>query len=211
MYTPQSLYKLKSEKILQYFNRIHEGGTRQLELLNDLLDLSKLEAGKVIYNFSVNNIMEVINEQVAQHEALAEAKHLKFIITNKTQKPVAFFDSNKIAQVIRNLLSNAIKFADSNTDIRIRVHPHKIHKNNSDLDALAIEVSDTGISIPPGELEHIFDKFVQSSKTNTGAGGTGLGLSICFEIIEAHRGKIWAESDGKSMTSFTFCLPVSET
>lgn len=199
------------DKILQYFNRIQEGGQRQLNLLNDLLDLSKLEAGKVIYKFSTNNIMNVINDQVAHHDALAEQKHLTFALNAEIKNTNAFFDHDKIAQVVRNLLSNAIKFADDGTEIRIRIFAHKMKKNNESTDTIATEVSDTGVAIPFVELKHVFEKFVQSSNTNTGAGGTGLGLSICHEIVEAHGGHIWANSDGKNMTSFTFCLPLSET
>ena len=199
----------KPEKILQYFNRIQEGGQRQLALLNDLLDLSKLEAGKVVYNLATDNVMDVIDDQVAHHDALAEQKQLTFAITAETKKTTAFFDNDKIAQVVRNLLSNAIKFANENTEITIRVFPYKMKKNSQPIDTIAIEVSDTGIAIPFVELKHVFEKFVQSSKTNSGAGGTGLGLSICSEIVEAHNGQIWANSDGKTETSFTFCLPLT--
>ena len=200
----------KPDKILQYFTRIQEGGKRQLELLNDLLDLSKLEAGKIIYKFSTNNIMDVISDQIAHHDALAEQKQLTFTTITEAKETTAYFDKDKITQVVRNLLSNAIKFSDEKTEIRIRVFPYQMVKNAKEIPSLAVEVSDTGVAVPFAELKHIFDKFVQSSNTNTGAGGTGLGLSICTEIIEAHGGQIWANSNGKNMTCFTFCLSLSE-
>ncbi|MFO7603542.1 MAG: PAS domain-containing sensor histidine kinase [Gammaproteobacteria bacterium] len=200
-----------SEKLHQYFERIQEGGRRQLDLLNDLLDLSKLEAGKVVYRLADHDLLEVLNTQISQHEALAEQRHLKMVLHRETEVSKAWFDQDKIAQVIRNLLSNAIKFAAPHTEIGIRIFLRQTVINNHPTEMLAVEIEDTGIGIPRDELDNIFDKFVQSSKTKSGAGGTGLGLSICREIIEAHNGLIWADSDGEHVSRFTFCLPLSAT
>lgn len=199
-----------AEKLHKYFTRIYEGGMRQLDLLNNLLDLSKLEAGKSVYNFSQHNMVDVINNQIALHDALAEQRQLSFNIQTETGKTIAYFDKEKISQVIRNLFSNAIKFSDPGSEIKIRIFPYTGEHQHQQREMLAVEISDTGIGIPFEELGSIFDKFIQSSKTKSGAGGTGLGLSICAEIIEDHHGYIWADSDASTMTSFTFCLPVTE-
>jgi PAS domain S-box-containing protein len=197
------------DKLLQYFTRIEQGGQRQLRLLNDLLDLSKLEAGKVVYHFANQDLMDIINDQIAQHSALAEQKGLIFMVKQQATDTVAYFDADKIAQVIRNLLSNAIKFSNPDSEITIRLYPYTMRKGETVTETIATEVSDTGTGIPLSELEHIFDKFIQSSETKSGAGGTGLGLSISSEIIEDHSGHIWADSDGRTMTSFSFCLPIA--
>ena len=102
-------------------------------------------------------------------------------------------------QVLRNLLSNAVKFSNNGNQITLTI---------SSLErAIKVSVEDSGIGVPENELESIFDKFTQSTKTNTGAGGTGLGLSICREIIAAHKGRIWAENNPSGGAIFNFTLP----
>ena len=111
-------------------------------------------------------------------------------------------DEYKISQVIRNLLSNGIKFTPENGKIVI-----SIEKPQDQVTTLQVNITDQGVGIPKDELGSVFDKFVQSSITKTGAGGTGLGLAICKEIITAHNGKIWAENNPKGGSTFSFMLP----
>jgi signal transduction histidine kinase len=109
-------------------------------------------------------------------------------------------DSEKIKQVLRNLLNNAIKFSPQGGIIDVQIH---------DVDGFVrVSVLDQGPGVPPDELEAVFDKFVQSSKTKTGAGGTGLGLAICREIITAHKGRIWAENRPGGGAVFSFEIPL---
>jgi len=112
-------------------------------------------------------------------------------------------------------LSNSIKFSEDSKKIKIsfdskHLPPGKILTDNSIIPALLVSVRDEGFGIPADELESIFDKFIQSSKTNTGAGGTGLGLSICREIIEGHHGKIWAENNPEGGATFNVMLPYEQ-
>lgn len=200
--------KLSKEKLNQYFTNIHQGGERQLLLLNDLLDLSKLEAGTTAYEFYENDISQIIEEQLAQHELMLQNKHLKIIIQSTPLETKLVFDRIRIEQVVRNLLSNAIKFSEPNNTICIKLALSEIHIQHDSIPALSVTVNDNGIGIPDDELKSIFDKFVQSSKTRTGAGGTGLGLSICKEIITAHGGEIWAENNSDGGASFCFTLPI---
>jgi two-component system sensor histidine kinase ChiS len=116
-------------------------------------------------------------------------------------------DHFKIAQVIRNLLSNSIKFSPVGKMILITLSDTTLEKKDRVLPALQVSVFDNGIGIPEGELDSIFDKFSQSSKTKTGAGGTGLGLAICKEIIVAHQGRIWGEHNQPQGSVFRFVLP----
>ena len=201
--------KLNKEKLKQYFTNIHQGGERQLNLLNDLLDLSKLEAGTAFYDFTEHNIRQLIDEQIAQHELMLKSKQLRIKIQSALPETQLSFDQIRIEQVIRNLLSNAIKFSEPKTTITIRLEQGDIHTRDDTVPALTVTVSDKGVGIPEAELESIFDKFVQSSKTRTGAGGTGLGLAICKEIITAHGGEIWARNNEKGGgASFCFTLPI---
>jgi signal transduction histidine kinase len=109
-------------------------------------------------------------------------------------------DPNKIMQVLRNLLSNAVKFSPDGGDIEFSLQ--------RDAQFVMVGVRDHGVGIPEAELETIFDQFVQSSRTKTGAGGTGLGLAICREIVAAHQGRIWAQNRPEGGASLFFTLPI---
>lgn len=198
----------KDEKLARYFSRILEGGKRQLHLLNDLLDLAKLEAQATVYEFTEGDIQHVIQDQLDQHETLLLEKELQVAVDPTDISTEISFDVSRIEQVIRNLISNAIKFSDKGKTIRISTGLSEIPINNTTIPALAVTISDEGVGVPEGELEAIFDKFTQSSKTRTGAGGTGLGLAICQEIITAHSGEIWVTNNQHGGASFTFTLPI---
>ena len=113
-------------------------------------------------------------------------------------------DAARIGQVVRNLLSNAVKFTQDGRIIHVRVEAGTLPDGRP---AVVIGVSDEGIGIPPDELHTVFDKFVQSSRTRTGAGGTGLGLAICREIVEAHHGRITARNNAAGGADFIVELP----
>ncbi len=172
-----------------------------LSLLNDLLDLAKLESGYMAFGLQacsvhvlVALVVEEVQDQLTQH-------HLAMDFEPPPEPLSAMVDSHRFMQVIRNLLSNAIKFSPSGGRITIAMSPRASH--------LVITVRDQGVGIPEAELETIFDKFVQSSKTKTGAGGTGLGLAICREIMAAHQGRIWAANAPEGGAVFTVELPLT--
>ncbi|MFI4984005.1 MAG: sensor histidine kinase, partial [Rickettsiales bacterium] len=175
------------------FNNIEHSGERLLKLLNNLLDLSKLEAGKVDFKFEQNDIIACLNQVSTELNSLLNDKKLQVSIINNLKSSSLTFDRFTIVQVLINVVSNAIKFSPEGEEIII-----KLEDTTQDAkEAVIISVEDHGVGIPEGELGLIFDKFTQSSKTNKGSGGTGLGLSIAQNIIAAHQGKIWAEN-GKS-------------
>jgi signal transduction histidine kinase len=194
----QKIETAPKERLKSYFDEIHESGFRLMALLNDILDLSKLEAGRIEYSPRNEDLTETVRACVSEMRAFAEEKGLRMEI--REGAPIVLrFDALRVMQVIRNLLSNAVKFSDAHSVIRI------------DLSRASGEVrcriTNHGAGIPEPELESVFDKFIQSSKTKSGAGGTGLGLAICREIIRQHGGKIWAESVPGEETHFTFELP----
>ena len=126
-----------------------------------------------------------------------------------------YCDRFKIKQVLRNLLSNAVKFTPPGGRIEININSDRLAagRHSGDIktvEALKVSINDEGVGIPEGELEMIFDKFTQSSKTAEDYGGTGLGLSICREIIQAHGGKIWAENNATSGAVFNLVIPRSQ-
>ena len=181
-------------------------------LLNDLLDLSKLETGNMPYKIESVDLFQLFRERVDELTTMLEKKQLEVDIVNPKVETVLECDAYQIGQVFQNLMSNAIKFSGEKKRITIYFEPSvlsvSVHgKSPKVVSAVSVFVADQGIGIPERELETVFDKFVQSSKTRAGAGGTGLGLSISKEIIESHHGVIYAENNTEGGATFIFTLP----
>jgi len=199
------------DKLKEFFENISQSADRLLLLLNDLLDLSKLEAGRMELDRHRYDVRAVLNVGVGEFRELAKLNSIEINLEESKIDLVTRFDQNKLLQVIHNLLSNAIKFSPDGGDIFISFDQGEIKiEANEDGDqmvkSIMFSVSDSGIGIPEDELEGVFDKFVQSRKTHSGAGGTGLGLAICKEIVERHGGTIWAENS-EAGSRFTVALP----
>jgi len=177
-------------KVSQYLERIDSSGERLLRLLNDLLDLSKLEAGMMTYDMGRHDLHSVAGDVASELAEMAAARDVSVRVVGGERQVMAWCDPARIGQVLRNLASNGLKFTASGGVVEIA-----FRSGMDDGRTVAIvSVTDEGPGIPEAELETIFDKFVQSSKTKSGAGGTGLGLSICREIVLQHHGRIWAEN-----------------
>ncbi len=189
-----------------FFHQIGVSANRLFPLIDGLLDLSKLEAGKMNYNLIHDDIRLEIISAISEMRHLADKRHITFKIQQPEYIPSARYDRGRIAQVIRNILSNAVKFSRENTEIEIGF---TLEKSAQGDDLIKTTITNSGVGIPETELEAIFDKFVQSSKTRTGAGGTGLGLSICRNIISDMQGRIWAENTEDNRTQFHFTLPAT--
>jgi signal transduction histidine kinase len=195
------------EKLAMYFDQINQSGTKLLNLLNDLLDLSKLSAGKMEYNMQRNDISKVIDAVRSEFDSALAEKNITLIIEKPPFCTIAFYDEVRIGQVIGNLVSNAIKFTQEGGRIRIYFDETSLEDGEP---AIMVSIEDDGIGIPESELSAIFEKFRQSSLTSTGAGGTGLGLAICDEIIHGHGGRIWAENNPQGKGAIMrFLLPVN--
>ncbi|WP_152681899.1 CHASE domain-containing protein [Chromobacterium subtsugae] len=190
------------ERIKRYFDNIHASGARLLILLNDLLDLAKLESGRMALHREDVDLCELVRLMTQAEEGrMAEAG-----IGLKLELPplplLAWVDRKSMQQILANLLSNAIKFAPRGSRIRIGLQ----HFGS----IVTLSVADQGPGVPEAELERIFDKFVQSSATANGSGGTGLGLAICRQIALAHAGSIYAENLPAGGICFFVSLPDAE-
>jgi signal transduction histidine kinase len=209
-YSKLSIEKLNAgqpEKLQKYIENTLVSAERLLQLINDVLDISKLESGKMDFKFDKKNILELIEYSMEEIKSLADAKSIKFSTNVSASSYYANIDKNKIIQVLINIISNAIKFSPKDSEIKILVDDTTLEDEFlTSQPALKISFIDQGIGIPEGELTNIFDKFVQSSKTKSGAGGTGLGLSIAKDIIDAHKGKIYAENNSISGACFVIIL-----
>ncbi|OHC65051.1 MAG: hypothetical protein A3H93_01480 [Rhodocyclales bacterium RIFCSPLOWO2_02_FULL_63_24] len=201
------------EKAQRYFARVVEAGERLLALVSDLLDLSKIEAGKMPVDLQPCDLMQLLREVAAEFEALAEERELHWHLPSAGLPAVATIDALRFSQVLRNVMSNAMKFSPDGGVIEVLVSEttmvlgRRAADRSTSVAAWRIEVIDEGVGIPEDELETVFDSFVQSSKTRTGAGGTGLGLTICREIVAAHRGRISARNRAEGGAVFEILVP----
>ncbi|NTV69763.1 MAG: hypothetical protein HGA71_06415 [Azonexaceae bacterium] len=201
-------------RIAQYFQRIDQSGQRLLSLIDELLDLSKLDAGQMVLHPTRLDVAVLIKQVGAQLESLLIDRQLHLDISSQVASTWITADESRITQIICNLLSNAIKFSPQGGCIRIELSEAQLPAGRRAQDsglqaALAISFIDQGIGIPSDELEHIFEKFVQSSATKNGAGGTGLGLAICRAIVSQHRGTIAAHNNPGPGACFVVTLPLN--
>ena len=187
------------EKLLRYFDQISGGANRLLGLVNNLLDAGKIDAGHMALEFRPMDLRAVIEPCMQQLAGLAEVKGLKLVLDTHYDELDVVGDPDRLQQVFHNLLGNAIKFSPMRGEIRVLVRPYE--------EGWRIEVLDQGPGIPAGELGSIFQQFVQSSKTKTGAGGTGLGLAISRALVRAHGGDIRAENREEGGARFVVDLP----
>jgi len=195
---------IDNKKSQQYFEVIHQSGERLSLLLNDLLDLSRLEAGREKLHIEDNDLLQTVTITIRQFESELQKKHINVTTHSDEQSLFAAYDNEKITQAIHNLISNAIKFSPDSSQINIYIDTISIDNQNF----AQFKIEDNGIGIPEDELEDIFGKFIESSKTQSNAGGTGLGLAICKEIIKLHQGTIWAQKVDHKGACFAFNIPV---
>jgi signal transduction histidine kinase len=187
-----------------FLQNIEQAGMRLLGLLNDLLDLAKMEAGKMTCRREKGNLDEAVEHALMELDPLIKKKKLMIETSFAKGNTEAIFDKRLMIQVLINLLSNSIKFSSPGGHIVI-----ELSEDNpaASVPGLRCRVIDEGPGIPESELEAVFDMFIQSSKTKSGAGGTGLGLAICQKIVEAHGGRIWAANAKPRGAIFTFVIP----
>ena len=191
-----------TEKQKNFLTIMRDSAKRLNNFINDLLDVAKIERGKMEIVREPLNISKILEETVQLFKVQAEAKNIQITTGVPKDLPNVLADQNKIRQVVNNLLSNAIKFTPQKGKINIEIRNIQGY--------LQISISDTGIGIPRTDLEKIFDKFEQVKGVRNkieSSKGTGLGLAIVKAIIELHRGKIWVESNLGKGSTFYFVLP----
>jgi len=183
---------------------IHSSGHHLLSIINDILDLAKIEAGRMEMDLSVVELAPIAEEVHRMTSILLQGKPVQMTVDVARDLPKIWGDSLRIRQVLYNLVSNAIKFT-VNGEVRIRA------AIADEKDMLQISVSDTGTGIPSDHLEQVFSKFHQVDNTATRkVGGTGLGLTITRYLVDMHGGKIWVESEMGKGSTFHFTLMIKE-
>jgi len=189
-----------AEKDRELLQAAHEEVHRMKALVNDLLDLSKIEAGRIELEFEKVPVQTLFEHVHEVFKGQAEMKHVKLTSELAGDLPEVRADANKVTWVLTNLISNALRYVSQDGQIQItakKIGPH-VH----------LSVHDNGPGIPPEYQSKIFQKFVQVKGQQSG--GTGLGLAICKEIVRAHGGAIWVESSPGQGSTFTFTLPVAQ-
>jgi signal transduction histidine kinase len=195
------IYGEVPEKMGEVLERVDKSGRHLLGLINDILDLSKIEAGQLTLAPSDYSMADVVQSVAVSVEALAREKKLELAVTVDPDLPLGRGDQRRLTQVVLNLVGNALKFTDTG-HVAIRA-------SRAD-DAFLVEVADTGPGIAPEDQAKIFEEFQQAeSATARAKGGTGLGLAIARRIIEMHGGRMWVESTLGQGSTFSFTVPIA--
>jgi signal transduction histidine kinase len=188
-----------SEKQKNMLERSSLRITELLTLISDLLDIPRIETGQIVQEMAEVSLREIIEGSIEEQRNLAEAKGIKLEVELPHRLPKVRGSTSRLQQVLTNLINNAINYTDEGT-VTIRAKAR-------DRDLL-VEVMDTGIGVPPADMSNLFQDFFRASNVETR--GTGLGLSISRRIVEAHGGRIWAESpypEANRGSKFSFVLP----
>lgn len=200
-----------NEEQKKSLGKVSNNAKHLLQLINDILDMSKIESGKIELIPQETDIRQLIESVVYTFEPDLEAKQLSLTFDFASDLPHVYIDADKARQILINLLSNAVKFTEQG-GIVIHVRPSPVG-GQSDDEPLFMEicVEDTGIGIKPDDMKKLFDKFTQIDvSTIRQYEGTGLGLSIARGLVVLHKGVIWAESEFGKGSRFYFTLPISK-
>jgi signal transduction histidine kinase len=194
------IYGEVPEKISEVLERVQQSGHHLLDLINDVLDISKMEAGQLTLALNDYSLAEVVQTVFSAVESLAVEKGLALTVSLPPDLPLGKGDERRLTQVLLNLLGNAIKFTE--------VGAVQVRATAAD-GAFTVAVSDTGPGISEADQQKIFEAFQQADSSITRKkGGTGLGLSIVKRIVEMHGGRVWVESRQGRGSTFWFTLPI---
>ncbi|MCL1469586.1 AAA family ATPase [Argonema antarcticum] len=184
-------------------NIIISEGERLTTLINDVLDIAKMEAGKVEWNMQPSSVAEIVDRAIAATSSLFQAKSIALLKDVPEGLPEVLGDRDRLLQVLINLISNSMKFTETGScTVKARQEGNQI----------IFSVIDTGIGIAPADREKVFEKFQQVGDTLTDKPkGSGLGLPICKQIVEHHGGRIWVESQPTQGSNFSFSLPIADS
>jgi len=191
-----------TDKQKEFLKKINDSSQFTIKLLSDLLDISKIESGRLELEITQNDYIDFLKNNIELNNFFANEKDISINLGLRDEIPLIDFDRNKIEQVLNNLISNAIKYSYPNTEINIEVEREG--------DFLLTKVIDQGQGIPEDEQPNIFKAFQKAStKPTAGEKSTGLGLAIAKKIVEGHKGEIWVKSEVGKGSNFYFKLPMA--
>lgn len=200
-----------NENQAKFLSMAERNINRLTNILNDLLNLSRIESGRIELKFEQVALKSIIEPTITSLKPQADGKSITIECELPEDLRPVYVDKEKIEQVLVNLIGNAIKFTPEQGSIRVIAKSLIEEREGGVSQKIAVSVRDTGIGIPAEHLNSIFDKFFQvEGSLHRSAGGTGLGLAITRGLVEAHHGRIWAESEVGKGSAFTFTLPALE-
>ncbi len=192
------------EEHLEFITIIHNSSEFMLKLVNDLLDVARIESGKLYLELAPLDLVKLVEQNVAINRKLAAHKEIDIELVVREMSLLITADKSKLEQVLNNLIGNAVKFSEPNTRVTISLASHE--------NEAIITVTDQGPGIPQEELTHIFKPFHRTSVRPSGdERSTGLGLAIVHRIVLGHKGRIWVESELAKGTTFYVALPLDLT
>lgn len=196
----KKLGSLNNEQV-KLIQTIKDDGETLVKLVNDLLEISKIESGKSIFKMQSVLISKIIEDSARHFMEEAKKQEIKLTYKVAPDLPMIKADPEKVQWILNNLIGNALKYTKTGDEIKITATLHH--------EKICVGVRDTGVGIPPEYRDKVFDRFVQVQGYDLEVRGSGLGLAIAKEIVEAHGGEIWCESELEAGSTFIFTLPVS--
>ena len=202
----EDLNEKEQKKFDDKLEMIERNSDKLLHLVKQMLDMSKIEEGKMKVDLIRDNIVSYLQYVLESFQSMADAKNIKLVFYHETDKVIMDYDQDKIFMIASNLLSNAIKFTPQRGKVIFHVKREAINET----DNLVIKVQDSGIGIEKEHLEHIFDRFYQVDNTSTRRGeGTGIGLALTKELVEMMKGEITVKSTSGERTEFRVTIPIT--
>ena len=206
--------EIQDEKVREQLEIMYRSARRLLAMINELLNLYKLESGKVILKASRGNIVEFTKQFVETFHSFADEKEIKLTFGSDLKELCVFFDKEKMENILGNLLNNAFKFTNAGGSIKVIItadYDKKLKSCEESEGTVKIMVEDSGIGIPKEKQPHIFDRFYQVDDIlKRNVEGTGIGLALTKELVELHHGKITVESEEGKGSVFTVTLPLGK-
>jgi two-component system sensor histidine kinase GlrK len=182
-----------------------DSSQRLIHMISTLLDLSKIEAGMMEYRIALTDLKRLAESSVNKIRLLAERKHVQIVVEAPSRPLWVPADGARIEQVLDNLLSNALKFSPNGAPVNLLL------ESDPQARVVHVSVADRGPGISPEDLPHIFERFYQGRvQEKTSVAGSGLGLALAKKVVEAHGGRIWAQSETGKGTTIHFLLPLTQ-
>jgi len=195
-------FEVPESKKEEYFVNVRENIARMVELIDDLLIVSRIEQGKLPVQKKEFDFVELVKEQVSRYKVFAEASHIDLSLSVEEDFPKIFADQSLLKLVTENLIDNAIRYTPGNGKVSVAA-------KRRDKNSIIFSVQDTGVGIPLKEQKYIFQKFFRAENAlKQRTKGSGLGLYVCKTIVEKSGGKIWFKSEENKGTTFFVVLPI---
>lgn len=201
---------IPKETLLKYFKNIHSANETLFLFIKSLFELSTLEGGEISFQFIASDVAQLIQRIADEQRDAFTQNSLVFEMVPSEISTKVMFDPNWISELLKQIFFNAIKISSAGDKITVSFQKAEVSQYGLLTSGIQVNISDQGVGIPEDELNLIFEKFTQSSRTADGSGGRGIGLAICKSILSNHKGEIWATNNPQGGATFSFTLPYQQ-